>query len=83
MEELQLEIHRLRRENTALRHRLTATNQFMAMHVQMNVEQEHQLTTVNGHFDRCLELIEGLIKAKANDELAEAFAQAINLLKRA
>lgn len=82
MEELQLEIYRLRRENSSLRHRLTTTNQFMSIHVRMNVELEHQLTAVNGHFDRSLELIEGLIRAKTNDELTDAFSQAFDLLNR-
>lgn len=82
MEELQLEIYRLRRENSALRHRLTTTNQFMAIHVQMNTELEHKLKAVNSHFEMSLELMKGFIQTKQEGQLTTAFTRAYHLLNR-
>lgn len=81
MEDLQLEIYRLRRENATLRHRLTMTNQFMAIHVQLNVDLEHQLKAANGHFDQSLNIMEKLLSDRTGQNVPEVLSQALDLLR--
>ncbi len=80
MEDLQLEIFRLRRENATLRHRLTTTNQFMALHVQINVGLERQVAAVNGHFERSLVLLESLINDRSESNKLDAYSKVYHLL---
>lgn len=82
MEDLQLEIYRLRRENARLRHRLKLTDGFMALHVQINVGLEHEVKAVNGHFDRSLSLLEKVLSDRTGQNVPEVFSQAYHLLNR-
>jgi hypothetical protein len=80
MEDLQLEIYRLRRENARLRNRLKTTDEFMALHVQRNVVLEHEVKAVNGHFDRSLSLLEKALSDRSGLNATEVFSQAYHLL---